>query len=50
MKLNLQWLKIQLFLLRVTAHANIPLYLQLFWAAVEKIFKVCGMTGASANS
>ena len=38
-KLKLIRLKIQLFLLRVTAHINIPLYLQLLWAALEKIFK-----------
>ena len=38
-KLQLIRLKIQLFLLRITAHVNIPLYLQLLCAALEKIFK-----------
>ena len=38
-KLKISWLKIQLFLLRVTAQVNIPLYLQLLWAAIEKFFK-----------
>ena len=38
-KRKLIWLKLQLFLLRATAHENIPLWLQLLWAALEKIFK-----------
>ena len=37
--LKIIWLKIQLFLLRITAHVNIPLYLQLLSAALEKIFR-----------
>ena len=39
MKLKLIWLKFRLFLLRITAHVNIPLYIQLLCAALEKIFK-----------
>ena len=39
-KLKLRWLKLQLFLLRVAAHVNIPLYIQLLCAALEKIFKL----------
>ena len=38
--LKIIWLKTQLFLLRIMAHEHIPQWLQLFWAAVEKIFKV----------
>ena len=38
-KLKLMWLTFRLFLLRITAHVNIPLYLQLLCAALEKIFK-----------
>jgi hypothetical protein len=38
---NLQLIRLQFqqFLLHVAAQINIPLYLQLLWAALEKIFK-----------
>jgi hypothetical protein len=39
MKIKLFWIEIQLFLLRVTAHPNGAQWLQLLWAALEKIFK-----------
>ena len=39
-QLKIIWLKIQLFLLCVTAHEHNAQWLQLLWAAVEKIFKV----------
>jgi hypothetical protein len=38
-KCKLIRLKLQLLLLRVTTVVNIPFYLQLLWAALEKIFK-----------
>ena len=37
MKIKLQWLTFRLFLLRITAHEHSAQWLQLFWAAVEKI-------------
>jgi hypothetical protein len=36
-KLKISWLKIQLFLLRITTHPNSAQWLQLLWAAVEKL-------------
>jgi hypothetical protein len=36
---KLIWLKFLLFLLRITAHEHMAQWLQLLWAAVEKIFK-----------
>ena len=39
-QLKIIWLKTQLFLLRITVHEHSAQWLQLLWAAVEKIFKV----------
>ena len=38
-QLKIIWLKIQLLLLRVTAHEHSAQWLQLLWAAIEKIFR-----------
>jgi hypothetical protein len=39
MKLKLSWLKFQQFLLRITVHEHSAQWVQLLWAALEKIFK-----------
>ena len=40
MRTKLKWLEFRLFLLRITAHEHAAQWVQLLWAAVEKIFKL----------
>jgi hypothetical protein len=42
MKIKLKYLQIRLFLLHVTAHPHSAKWVQLLWAAVERLIMVSG--------